>query len=75
MLTQLLSGFADRLYNHLQSTSQGKIKVHAAGGSTERKFGAWMGGSILASLDNFAPLWISAAQYAESGASVESKLH
>ena len=72
----LLHGFADRVYMELHHTSAGnKVKVHAAGGSSERKFGPWIGGSILASLDNFAPLWISKEQYQESGPSVESKIH
>ncbi|KAI8907383.1 actin family [Gorgonomyces haynaldii] len=72
----LMHGFADRLYAELHNAAPGaKIKVSAAGGSVERKFGPWIGGSMLASLDNFAPLWISKAQYQESGVSVEAKIH
>lgn len=31
----------------------------------ERKFSAWMGGSILASLPNFHPMFITKQNYAE----------
>lgn len=81
--TTLLPGFADRVYNELHRTSngviilltQGRIKVQAAGGSNERKFGPWIGGSILASLASFHQLWISKAQYQEMGPSVEKKIY
>jgi len=33
----------------------------------ERRFGAWLGGSVLASLGSFQQLWLSRAQYAEMG--------
>ncbi len=36
-----------------------KIKISAAGLTTERRFGAWIGGSILASLGTFHQMWIS----------------
>jgi actin-related protein 4 len=72
----LLHGFADRVYMEMHHATAGaRIKIHAAGGSTERKFGPWIGGSILASLDNFAPLWISKEQYDEEGVRVESKIY
>ena len=33
----------------------------------ERRFGVWIGGSILASLGSFQQLWLSKAQYDELG--------
>jgi actin-related protein len=54
---------------------QGRIKVQAAGGNNERKFGPWIGGSILGSLSSFHQLWISKAQYEEMGAQVEKKIY
>jgi actin-related protein len=33
----------------------------------ERRFGAWLGGSVLASLGSFQQLWLSRAQYEELG--------
>ncbi|OAJ42240.1 hypothetical protein, variant 1 [Batrachochytrium dendrobatidis JEL423] len=72
----LLPGFADRLYSELHhGVPEVRIKVHAAGGSTERKFGPWIGGSIMASLGSFHQLWISKEQYEEMGSSVEKRIH
>lgn len=39
----------------------------------ERKFSAWMGGSILASLTNFHPMFITKQNYAEEGATIVHK--
>lgn len=39
----------------------------------ERKFSAWMGGSILASLPNFHPMFITKQNYAEEGATIVHK--
>lgn len=70
----LLSGFNDRLYNELSSMFPGaKVKITAAGLSAERKFGAWIGGSILASLGTFHQMWISRKEYEEFGAGVVEK--
>lgn len=41
-----------------------------AAASLERKFGTWIGGSILASLGTFQQLWVSKAEYDEMGASI-----
>jgi actin-related protein 4 len=72
----MLPGFADRVYNELHRISPGgKVKIQAAGGSNERKFGPWIGGSILSSLAAFHQLWISKAQYEEIGVGVEKKIH
>ncbi|KAF4125132.1 actin-related protein 4 [Geosmithia morbida] len=58
--TSLLNGFNDRLNNELTNMYPGvKIKIHSAGLSSERRFGAWIGGSILSSLGTFHQMWIS----------------
>jgi actin-related protein len=36
----------------------------------ERKYSAWIGGSILASLSTFPDIWISKAEYDESGPAI-----
>ncbi len=36
----------------------------------ERKFSAWIGESILASLSTFAKMWISHEEYDESGPAI-----
>jgi len=50
-----------------------RIKIQAAGLTAERRFGSWIGGSILGSLGTFHQMWISKAEYAEFGASVVEK--
>jgi hypothetical protein len=39
------------------------VKIHAPGNPTERRYGAWLGGSILASLGTFHQLWISKEEW------------
>jgi actin-related protein 4 len=50
-----------------------RIKITAAGLSSERRFGSWIGGSILGSLGTFHQMWISRNEYAEFGAGVVEK--
>ncbi|KAF7537090.1 hypothetical protein G7054_g3958 [Neopestalotiopsis clavispora] len=72
--SSLLSGFNDRLNNELTAMYPGmRIKLHAAGLTTERRFGAWIGGSILASLGTFHQMWISKKEYDENGAGIVEK--
>lgn len=72
----LLPGFAERLNRDLshRAPSNTRIKMIVANGTVERRFGAWIGGSILASIGTFQQMWISAQEYEESGKSqVERK--
>ncbi|KAB5549924.1 actin-related protein 4 [Coniochaeta sp. 2T2.1] len=72
--TSLLNGFNDRLNNELTMLYPGvRVKIHAAGLSTERRFGAWIGGSILASLGTFHQMWISRKEYEEHGPNIVEK--
>ncbi|KAK1757363.1 actin-related protein 4, partial [Echria macrotheca] len=72
--TSLLNGFNDRLNLELTAMYPGiKIKIHAAGLSSERRFGAWIGGSILASLGTFHQMWISKKEYEENGPGIVEK--
>jgi actin-related protein 4 len=72
--TTLMTGFADRLNNELTAMYPGtKIRIHAAGLVSERRFGAWIGGSILASLGTFHQMWISRQEYEENGPGVVEK--
>ena len=45
------------------SYSPQKAKLYAPGNNIERQYGAWVGGSILASLGTFHQLWISRAEW------------
>lgn len=72
--TSLINGFSDRLHNELTAMYPGlKIKIHAAGLTSERRFGAWIGGSILGSLGTFHQMWISRKEYEENGAGIVEK--
>lgn len=72
--TTLINGFNDRLNNELMMMYPGlKIKIHAAGLTSERRFGAWIGGSILASLGTFHQMWISRKEYEEHGSNIVEK--
>lgn len=68
----LFSGFAERLQKQLyNTTSQSvKIKVITHPTSAEKKFSAWIGGSILSSLGTFHQLWLSKQEYEEHGAMI-----
>ncbi|KAF8232445.1 Actin/actin-like protein [Tricholoma matsutake] len=65
----LLSGFGDRLAAELTRTFP-HTKIHAPGNPIERRYGGWMGGSILASLGTFHQLWISKEEWDEHGKAI-----
>lgn len=44
-----------------------RLKLIAANGTVERRFGAWVGGSILASIGTFQQMWMSMQEYQEGG--------
>jgi actin-related protein len=49
---------------------QQKVRIHASGHPTERRFSSWLGGSILASLGTFHQLWISKEEWEEYGPNI-----
>ncbi|KAG5876710.1 hypothetical protein JTB14_038027 [Gonioctena quinquepunctata] len=65
----LVQGFSDRLSRDLSSRTPGsmRLKMIAANGTVERRFGAWVGGSILASIGTFQQMWVSMQEYQECG--------
>ncbi|RKP39698.1 actin family [Dimargaris cristalligena] len=70
----LFPGFVDRVNYELQGLAPGqRIKIQTPGNTAERKFGTWLGGSILSSLGSFHQLWISKQEYQDSGASIVNK--
>lgn len=64
-----LKGFGDRLtydvIKHIPSMM--RFKLISSNSMPERRFSAWIGGSILASLRSFQQMWISREEYFESG--------
>ncbi|TPX51604.1 hypothetical protein SeLEV6574_g00198 [Synchytrium endobioticum] len=70
----LIPGLMDRLQMQLPRVSSNmKVKVQGPQHPIERKFGAWIGGSILSSLGTFHQLWVSKKEYQENGLNVIEK--
>lgn len=65
----LIQGFTDRLNRDLSAKTPPsmRLKVISSNGTAERRFGSWIGGSILASLGTFQQMWISKQEYDEGG--------
>lgn len=72
--SSLLHKFTERLQNEINiKYPSTRNKVIAPGAMAERKYGAWIGGSILASLGSFHQLWISKKEYEEHGVNIVEK--
>jgi actin-related protein len=56
--TTMFPGIADLMQKELTSLSPSSIKVKVVA-PPERKYSAWIGGSILASLSTFQNMWCS----------------
>ncbi|RKP17211.1 actin-like 6B, isoform CRA_b, partial [Rozella allomycis CSF55] len=69
--TSLLHGVTERLYYELTNyVAANKVKISAPSSSIERRYGSWIGGSILGSLGTFQQLWVSRQEYEELGVSI-----
>jgi actin-related protein len=72
--TSLLPGLSKRFEKELVARAPSSMRVKApltaAALPVERKFSVWLGGSILASLGTFQPLWVSRKDWLEFGAGV-----
>jgi actin beta/gamma 1 len=64
--TSMFEGLAERLNKELVALAPTTMKVKITA-PPERKYSVWIGGSILASLTTFQQMWISKAEYDESG--------
>ena len=72
--TSLLYGFNDRLNWELQTAFPSpRVKISAPGNTSERRFGPWIGGSIVASLGTFHQMWVSKKEYDEHGPNIVEK--
>ncbi|KAJ7068089.1 actin family [Mycena amicta] len=65
----LFSGFGERLYNELHRSFP-HAKIHSPGNPVERRYGGWLGGSVLGSLGTFHQLWISKEEWQEHGRAI-----
>lgn len=62
-------GFPERLNRDLTARvpPSMKLKMISPNGSAERRFGAWIGGSIVASTGTFQQMWFSCKEYYDGG--------
>ena len=67
--TTMFNGIAERLTKEVTSLAPSAMKIKVVA-PPERKYSVWIGGSILASLSTFQQMWISKAEYDESGPSI-----
>ncbi|KAJ9184205.1 hypothetical protein P3X46_007970 [Hevea brasiliensis] len=67
--TTVIPGLADRLAKEVSSLASPGVRVRVVA-PPERKYSVWIGGSILASLSTFQQMWVTKAEYMESGSSI-----
>jgi actin-related protein len=67
--TTMCAGFSDRMIKEMTALAPASMNVKISA-PPERKYLAWIGGSILSSLPTFQQKWISKQEYAESGPSI-----
>jgi len=67
--TTMFGGIAERMTKELTSLAPSTMKIKVVA-PPERKYSVWIGGSILSSLSTFQQMWISKAEYDESGPSI-----
>jgi actin-related protein len=67
--TTMFPGIAERMTKELTSLAPSTMKIKVVA-PPERKYSVWIGGSILSSLSTFQQMWISKAEYDESGPSI-----
>lgn len=70
--TTLFPGLPNRLTKEVGGilSAAHKVKVVGGGSLNDRRFGVWIGGSVLASLGTFHQMWISKAEFEEQGAAM-----
>ncbi len=71
--TSLIPGFAERMEKEVRALLPATTKVKIIG-CPDREFGAWIGGSILASLSTFEQMWIKKQNYDEFGPSIVHRM-
>jgi len=67
--TTMYPGIAERMTKELTALAPATMKIKVVA-PPERKYSVWIGGSILSSLSTFQAMWISKAEYDESGPSI-----
>mmetsp|Transcript_24680 Transcript_24680/g.29063 ORF Transcript_24680/g.29063 Transcript_24680/m.29063 type:complete len:378 (+) Transcript_24680:65-1198(+) len=67
--TTMYPGIGERMTKELVALAPSTMKIKVVA-PPERKYSVWIGGSILSSLSTFQQMWISKAEYDESGPAI-----
>jgi len=67
--TTMFPGIGERMTKELVALAPSTMKIKVVA-PPERKYSVWIGGSILSSLSTFQQMWISKAEYDESGPAI-----
>lgn len=67
--TTMFPGISERLQKEVAALAPPSISVKIIA-PPERKYSVWIGGSILASLSTFQTMWITKAEYEETGPAI-----
>ena len=62
----MFPGIADRMEKEITALAPPTMKIKIVA-PPERKYSAWIGGSLLASLETYQEKWITKQEYDESG--------
>jgi len=65
----MFQGIAERMTKEMINLAPASMKIKVIA-PPERKYSVWIGGSILSSLSTFQAMWITKAEYDESGPSI-----
>jgi len=67
--TTMFNGIAERLQKEIVELAPKSMKIKVIA-PEERKYSVWLGGSILSSLSTFQSMWVTRADFEESGPSI-----
>lgn len=70
--TTMFPGMGPRMTKEITKRAPDNMKVKVVT-PVERKYSVWIGGSILASLSTFEPMWVTRKEYDEVGAGIIHK--
>jgi len=67
--TTMFNGIAERVNKEIVALAPSTMKIKIVA-PAERKYSVWIGGSILSSLSTFQTMWITKAEFEESGPTI-----
>jgi actin, other eukaryote len=65
----MFAGISSRVQKELEALAPASVKIKVVA-PPERQYSVWIGGSILSSLSTFQQMWVSKAEYDESGPAI-----